>query len=85
MSPTHEHRCKQVGKAALLFTGIGIALCWLFNTVYAGELERRELKTKLEGMADDVAAIRTALERATSSVVVLPKAESRKPKAEAVQ
>lgn len=59
-----EHKCKQVGKAALLFMGIGIALAWLFNTVWAGELERREMKTKLEAMGEDIAAIRATLEAA---------------------
>jgi len=60
--PPHEHKCKQVGKATLLFLGIGIALAWLFNTVYAGELERREMRTNLENMCRDVSAIRSAIE-----------------------
>lgn len=64
MVPAHDHKCKQLGKAALLFMGVGIALAWLFQTVYAGELERREMKTKLERMGDDISAIRATLEDA---------------------
>ena len=64
MSPTHDHKCRQLGKAVLLFTGIGIALAWLFNAVYAGEIERAVMKSRLERMGEDVSAIRAALEDA---------------------
>ena len=66
MSPVHEHKCKQAGKASLLFLGIGIALAWMFNTVWAGELERREMRTKLEAMVEDISAIRAVLEKSAT-------------------
>ena len=58
------HRCKQVkllGLCGFLILGAGI---WLFEKVYAGEVDRAVIRTKLEQMATDVAAIRVAIEKA---------------------
>lgn len=62
---TVSHRCKQTRVLALCGAGLVIALGWLFNTVYGAELERREMRTKLERMSEDISAIRAVIEDAS--------------------
>ena len=65
MTPAEKHPCRWSRTLYVVGPLLLGALCWLGHTVIAGELERRELKTKLEQMVADVAEIKLMIKKYT--------------------
>jgi len=61
MTP-ERHPCRWSRTLYIVGPLILLAFCWLGHECYASAVERAELRTKLEGMTEDVSAIRKLLE-----------------------
>ena len=60
-----SHPCRWSRTLYVVGPLILLGFVWLATTVIAGELERRELKTKLEQMVADVAEIKLMIKKYT--------------------